>query len=30
VMEKSRFIERENETYGNKPKLDKEKFEGFK
>ena len=30
VMDKSRFIERENETYGNKPKLDKEKFEGFK
>jgi len=30
VMEKSRFVERENETYGNKPKLDKEKFEGFK
>lgn len=29
VMEKSRFIERENETY-NKPKLGKEKFEGFK
>ena len=30
VMDKSRFVERENETYGNKPKLGKEKFEGFK
>jgi hypothetical protein len=30
VMEKSRFVERESETYGNKPKLGKEKFEGFK
>jgi hypothetical protein len=29
VMEKSRFVERENETHGNKPKLSKEKFEGF-
>ena len=30
VMEKSRFVERENETHGNKPKLNKDKFEGFK
>lgn len=30
VMEKSRFVERENETNGNKPKLNKDKFEGFK
>ena len=30
VMEKSRFVERESETYGGKPKLGKEKFEGFK
>lgn len=30
VIEKSRFVERENETHGNKPKLNKDKFEGFK
>jgi hypothetical protein len=30
VMDKSRFVERENEMYDTKPKLSKEKFEGFK